>query len=124
MKILVLVTCLLAISFAADPQKLKKVYNDYTSCLEELNEQQWTPEVVKCYFQKDGLLDEQGVLTKETLFAILDKIISDENDLNQAKELGSTCLDQAYQGPGNNNEKLMAYIHCAMHITDLLDKLQ
>lgn len=48
----------------------------------------------KQYYFIKFQLDEQDVLTKETLFAILDKIISDENDyINQAKELGSTCLE-------------------------------
>ncbi|XP_029671973.1 uncharacterized protein LOC115240755 isoform X2 [Formica exsecta] len=94
MKTLVLMTCLLTISYAADPQILKTFYDDYASCLEELNVQQWTPEVAKCKMQKDGLIDEQGVIKKEELFAEYDNIISDETNLSQAKEIASTCIDQ------------------------------
>ncbi|XP_029660128.1 uncharacterized protein LOC115233708, partial [Formica exsecta] len=82
------------ISYAADPQILKTFYDDYASCLEELNVQQWTPEVVKCKFQKDGLIDEQGVIKKDELLAIFNLIISDETNLSQAKEITSTCIDQ------------------------------
>ncbi|KAL6438852.1 hypothetical protein ACFW04_003734 [Cataglyphis niger] len=94
MKTLVLVTCLLTISYAADPQILKKVYDNYKICLEELNEQQWTPEVLKCYFYKVEEIDEQGILKKEEILATLDNIISDKNKLRRAKELAVTCIDQ------------------------------
>ncbi|XP_029668325.1 uncharacterized protein LOC115238538, partial [Formica exsecta] len=82
------------ISYAADPQILKTFYDSYASCLEELNVQQWTPEVAKCKMQKDGLIDEQGVIKKDELLAIFNLIISDETNLSQAKEITSTCIDQ------------------------------
>ncbi|KAL6438851.1 hypothetical protein ACFW04_003734 [Cataglyphis niger] len=123
MKTLVLVTCLLTISYAADPQILKKVYDNYKICLEELNEQQWTPEVLKCYFYKVEEIDEQGILKKEEILATLDNIISDKNKLRRAKELAVTCIDQGYQGPGRDYD-LDAALKCGMPITDLIDKPQ
>ncbi|XP_072754294.1 uncharacterized protein [Anoplolepis gracilipes] len=124
MKTLTLVTCLLAISLASDIEILKEFYDVYASCLTEVNAQEWTPEVVKCQLQKDGLIDEQGVLKKEELTAKFDNIISDETNLSQAKELISTCYDQGYQTPGSNDDKLMTTIQCSMQITDYIDKLE
>ncbi|XP_050451323.1 uncharacterized protein LOC126851415 [Cataglyphis hispanica] len=124
MKTLVLVTCLLTISYAADPEVLKKVYEHYNSCLEELNEQQWTPEVVNCYLYKAEMIDEQGKLKKEKILAFLDKITSDENNLRHAKEIISTCFDQANQGPGNDNQKLKNFIECGIPVSNLIDKPQ
>ncbi|XP_070169291.1 venom allergen 2-like [Polyergus mexicanus] len=124
MKTLVLMTCLLTISYAANPQKVKEFYDNFASCVEELNAQQWTLEVVKCKLQKDGLIHEQSRVKKEEVSAYLEDVISDETNLSQAKEILSTCMDQAYQGSSSNDEQLTTYIKCGYPILDLIDKLQ
>ncbi|XP_025269031.1 uncharacterized protein LOC112639413 [Camponotus floridanus] len=124
MKTFMLVACLLTLSYAGDPQILKTFYDNYGNCMNELNVQQWTPEVVKCTLQNDNMINEQGEIKKEELLARFNDIISDESNLNQAKQTLTTCYEQAYQGPGNNDEKIMTTIRCSMHITDLFDELQ
>ncbi|CAL1674305.1 unnamed protein product [Lasius platythorax] len=124
MKILVLVACLLTISYAGDPQILQAFYDNYGNCRNELNVPEWTPEVTKCMLQHDELIDEQGIIKKEELLTKFENIISDETNLSQAKEIVSTCYDQAYQGSGSNDEKTITTIQCAMHVNDLFDKLQ
>ncbi|XP_025269032.1 uncharacterized protein LOC112639414 [Camponotus floridanus] len=119
MKTLALVTCFLTISYAVDPQ-VTRLYNYYASCIKEFNVQEWTPEVCKCVMEKDKVIDEQGLINKEKLYANLDKLISDPAKLKEAKDITTTCLPQAQSG--SNDEKTMSLIRCAVHVTKLFDK--
>ncbi|XP_050465357.1 uncharacterized protein LOC126858804 [Cataglyphis hispanica] len=122
MKTFVLMTCLLTFSYAINPQVVKKVYDDLSSCFKELNVQNFTPETVKCYIQKNDLLDEQLRLKKEENFAIWDDIISDPNLLSQIKTKISDCMDQAYRGvKGNEKNEYMMFIQCIMPLANVFD---
>ncbi|GAB1869262.1 hypothetical protein CAJAP_10341 [Camponotus japonicus] len=124
MKNFVLIICFLAISYAIDPEEVKKFYRNYAICVQELNVPKLTPKVIKCTLQKFGTIDEQGLIVKERLFKIFEKIISETN-LPRAKDLASTCIEQEYQSPiteGNNDEKTLAFIKCGILINDLIEK--
>ncbi|CAL1676517.1 unnamed protein product [Lasius platythorax] len=135
MKNLILVACLLTISFAIDPAKVKKFYDIFDICVQELytpevpkksplNIEDYTPDIVLCLLHKHEMIDEQGLIKKEELIEYSDYLISDETKSRQAKEMGSMCLKQAYQSPGSNNEKIMSFIKCGTPIIDLFDKPQ
>ncbi|XP_025262637.1 uncharacterized protein LOC105253669 [Camponotus floridanus] len=119
MKTLALVACFLTISYAVDPQ-VTQSYNNYASCIKEFNVQEWTPEVIKCVMEKDKVIDEQGLVNKEKLFANYDKLISDAAKLKEAKDISTTCFQQAQSG--SNDEKTMTAIRCAVHVAELFDK--
>ncbi|CAL1676516.1 unnamed protein product [Lasius platythorax] len=135
MKNLLLVACLLTISFASDPAKVKKFYDSIDTCVQELhtpgvpkksplNIEQYTPDIVLCSLHKHDMIDEQGLIIKEKLFENFDNIISDETKLRQAKEIISMCIEQAYQSPVSNYEKTMAVINCGTRVIDLFEKPQ
>jgi hypothetical protein len=134
MKNLLLVACLLTISFAIDPAKVKKFYDMIDICVQEntpgvpkkspLNIEEYTPDIVLCSLHKHELIDEQGLIKRRKLIEYNDYLISDETKSRQAKEMGSMCLKQANQSPGSNNEKTMAFIICATPVIDLFDKPQ
>ncbi|XP_029155023.1 uncharacterized protein LOC114928101 isoform X2 [Nylanderia fulva] len=122
MKTFLLIAFLITISYAADREKLKLFYQIHQKCLKEQNAQDFTPEVVRCIFYDREVVDDKAVVIKEKLFTIYGYIISDENKLNQAKEIFTKCDEQAKRAPGTNEEKLMLTISCTMPIKDLLDK--
>ncbi|XP_029155017.1 uncharacterized protein LOC114928097 [Nylanderia fulva] len=122
MKTLVIIACLLTISYAADPEKLKAFYNNYQTCLDTLSAPEWTAPVMKCMLQNMELIDDEGIIKKDELLTGFEKIISDEGNLNQAKTLVSSCYEQGYEGDGSNDEKTMMIIQCAINVKDLFDK--
>ncbi|CAL1674303.1 unnamed protein product [Lasius platythorax] len=125
MKTLLLVACLLTISYAIDPEKVKKIFDSITTCAQELHvSEEYTPDVVKCSLQKHEMIDEQGLIIKEKVLENFNNIISDETKLRQAREIFSTCIEQANQGPGSNDEKTMAVIRCGTRVIYLFDKPQ
>ncbi|CAL1685188.1 unnamed protein product [Lasius platythorax] len=135
MKNLLLVTCLLTISFAIDPAKVKKFYDGIDICVQELhtpgvpiklplNIEEYTSDIVLCSLHKHKLIDEQGLIRKEKLIEYNNYIISDKTKLRQANEIISMCVEQAYQSPGSNYEKTKAFIKCGIRVIDLIDKPQ
>ncbi|XP_072754399.1 venom allergen 2-like [Anoplolepis gracilipes] len=123
MKNFMLMACLLAISYASNPAKVKELYDYSDICFRELNvPNEYTPFVAKCVLQKLKMINEQDLLNKDKLMPYYDNIISDELKLHQAKYIVSTCIDRANQGPGSNDEKTMLAITCAMPVIPLFDK--
>ncbi|XP_072754069.1 uncharacterized protein [Anoplolepis gracilipes] len=123
MKKLVLIAYFLAISYASDPTKLKKLFDTYIDCLQELNVPGYTPEVILCSLQKYELIDEQGLIKKDELFRNFDDLISDKDKLYTATQAASICLEQAKQDSSkNNDEKTMTVIKCGKPIIALFDK--
>ncbi|XP_072754034.1 uncharacterized protein [Anoplolepis gracilipes] len=124
MKNLLLLVCLLAISYASNPTKLKKLYDTYIDCLQELNVPDgWTPEVILCSLQKFKLIDEQGLIKKDKILQNIDNFISDKDKLYTATQALDSCIEQAKEDScKNNDEKTMAVIKCGSPVMDLFDK--
>ncbi|XP_029155020.1 uncharacterized protein LOC114928099 [Nylanderia fulva] len=122
MKTLLLIAFLITISYAADREKLKIFYQVYQKCLKEQNAQAWIPEAVRCVLYKLEIIDDKSAIIKDKLFTQYGYIISDENKLNQAKEIFNKCDEQAKRAPGTNEEKLMLIITCIKPTEDLFDE--
>ncbi|XP_072754115.1 uncharacterized protein [Anoplolepis gracilipes] len=124
MKKLVLLAYFLAISYASDPTKLKKLFDTYIDCLQELNVPEgWTPEVILCCLQKYEVIDEQGLIKKDVFIQNADGLISDKDRMYTATQIINVCFEQAEKDSSkNNDEKTMAFIKCGSPGIILLDK--
>ncbi|XP_072754220.1 uncharacterized protein [Anoplolepis gracilipes] len=123
MKTLILMACLLTISYAGDPAKLKEFYDSYAACIKELNvPDAWSIEVGVCTLQKHKMVDDQGLFIKDKILANLPNIISDDAKLHQAQDVVNSCSDKATQASGSNDDKNVAFVKCGISAVDLVDK--
>ncbi|XP_050451338.1 uncharacterized protein LOC126851418 [Cataglyphis hispanica] len=111
MKILVLIACVLTIAsmvYTDDVKKVQKFGDDLVTCADTLNlPKELSVHVIKCMFENNSLIDEQGVLKKDEILRYFDNIISDQ----QLQQI-SSCIDYGQNREESNDKKTLAAIQC------------
>jgi len=120
----VLIACLFAMAYAANPAIVKQFHDHLVTCAQELNKQQNDVNVALCAHQKQGLIDKKGMYSIDKGLAIINDLISDEAKQNQAREVIHKCYDEVGYGTpeGNLEEKTLKLMQCGMVLLPLIDE--
>ncbi|KAL6438849.1 hypothetical protein ACFW04_003732 [Cataglyphis niger] len=119
MKILVFIACVLttvaAIVFSDDVKKMQFGY-DILTCADTLNlPKELNVQVIKCMFEKNSLIDEQGMLKKDEVLRYF-HIIASDGELQRI----SSCLDIGKTLEESNDVKTLKTIACIEFMLSLL----
>ena len=123
MKILIFIACALTIAtmaYTADVQNAQKFYTDLTTCANELGlPNEFSLHVVKCMFEKNSLIDEQGAMKKDEILRYFGYMTSDQRQLQRI----ASCIDHAEtRVEENNDQKTLAAIQCSLFKLAILEK--
>lgn len=115
MKVLMLVVYVLTIAtvvYTLDTQtKRNKFFKDFTTCADELNlPREFDRHVIKCMFEKNFLVDEQGRMKKDEILRYFGYITSSQEELQKI----ASCIDYELddRNEESNDKKTLAAINC------------
>ncbi|XP_070166766.1 uncharacterized protein [Polyergus mexicanus] len=123
MKILVLVACVLtiiAMVYANDVETGQNFGQDLLTCADELNlPKNLSVHVIKCMFEKNSLINEQGMLKKDEILRYFGNISSSQQQLQQI----ASCIDYAEtRDEESNDKKTLIAIQCIILKLSILTK--
>ncbi|KAM0735147.1 hypothetical protein ACS0PU_011260 [Formica fusca] len=123
MKIFVLVACVLTIAamiYADDVETGQNFGQDLITCAAELNlPQELSVHVIKCMFEKNSLINEQGMLKKDEILRYFGNISPNQQQLQQI----ASCIDYAEtRGEESNDKKTLVGIQCILLKLSILTK--
>ncbi|XP_025262638.1 uncharacterized protein LOC112637048 [Camponotus floridanus] len=115
MKVLMLVAYVLIIAtvvYTLDTQtERNKFFKDFTTCADELNSSRdFNRHVIKCMFEKNFLVDEQGRMKKDEILRYFGYITSSQEELQKI----ASCIDHELDNRNeeSNDKKTLAAIDC------------
>ncbi|KAH0950397.1 hypothetical protein HN011_011451 [Eciton burchellii] len=128
MKTFVFIAFLLVMAYAADLEEVKLFYKTYMECIKELGlptSEKLHAKGIKCVGEKENLYDKEDKIISEKLRAYFDKIFI-TGFIEQGNEIMLNCIEEGYQGSGNNYEKSIAFIECCLknNIQDFITTLK